>query len=290
MADAKISNNRALELIEAALEIEQQDAKEAGQVGFMPRVLVQTTLPYRDPKTKLYERQNGNVKMSLYSPNGVPYGSIPRFLVSYLASEAVKTQSPVISLGRSQNQFLELLGMRTAGGAVKARLKNQSRRFFTSLLTIEAHVDKVEAIANIMIASKAYMAWSPKHQDQLSLWDSTMTLTDEFFRECIEHPIPIDLRVMDVLSPSPMAMDVYVWLTYRIARCQQSSTLPWELLMLQFGSKEGTEAREFKRQFLSAIKQVETAANWHPSVSIDRDGLTIFPGNPHVNRVIHPCG
>ena len=285
MADAKISNNRALELIEAALEIEQQDAKEAGQVGFMPRVLVQTTLPYRDPKTKLYERQNGNVKMSLYSPNGVPYGSIPRFLVSYLASEAVKTQSPVISLGRSQNQFLELLGMKTAGGAVIARLKNQSKRFFTSLLTIEAHVGDVDALANILIASKAYLAWSPKNHDQLSLWDSTMTLTDEFFRECVEHPVPVDLRVMDVLSPSPLAMDVYVWLTYRIARCQRPTTLPWGLLMLQFGCKEGTETKIFKRYFLRAIKQVETAANWAPSVSIDKDGLTIFPGEPHVKRL-----
>lgn len=65
MAKVNISDSRALDLIEAALEIEQLDALEAGEVGYMPRILVQTTLPYRDPKTKVYERHNGDLKLSL---------------------------------------------------------------------------------------------------------------------------------------------------------------------------------------------------------------------------------
>lgn len=286
MAEHNISNRRALDLIEAALEIEKLDAKEAGAIGFMPRVLVQTSMPYRDPKTKIYERQNGNVKVSMLCPNGVPFGSIPRFLVSYLTTEAVKTGSPVISLGRSQNEFLDRLGMTTAGGAVASRLKNQSKRFFTTMLSIESGIDDVEAMANIMIASRAYLAWSPKNPDQHSLWDSSMTLTDEFFRECTGHSIPVDLRVMDALSSSPMAMDVYVWLTYRIARASRMSLLPWELLMMQFGCKDGTEVRTFRRQFIAALKQVETSAAWRPTISVDKDGLTVFPGKAHVSPLL----
>ncbi len=286
MAKDNISNSRALDLIGRALEVEALDAQEAGQVGYMPRVLVQTTLPYRDPKTMVYKRQNGDLKLSLLSPNGVPYGSIPRFLVSYLASEAVIKGSPQISLGHSQNEFVSMLGMHTAGGAIKARMKEQCKRFFTSMLSMEVHKAgsnfHQDAMENILVAKKAFIFWHPKEHDQPTLWESTMTLTDDFFNECIKHPVPIDMCVMDVLSSSPMAMDVYVWMTWRVARASKASTLPWEMLMLQFGTKEGTETRTFRRSFIRALKLVETASGWHPSISVDDDGLTVFPGNPHV--------
>jgi hypothetical protein len=112
----------------------------------------------------LYERQNGNLKLSLLSPNGVPFGSIPRFLVSYLATEAKRTGSPVISLGRSQNEFVKLLGMNTAGGAQKNRMKTQCKKFFTTMLSVE--VSRInekgfmqEAMENVLVAKKAFIFW-----------------------------------------------------------------------------------------------------------------------------------
>jgi hypothetical protein len=282
-----ISDNRALDLIEAALEIEKQDARDAGEVGYMPRILVQTTLPYRDPKTKIYERHNGDLKLSMLSPNGVPFGSIPRFLVSYLATEAKRTGSPSISLGHSQNDFVKLLGMSTAGGAQKGRMKQQCKRFFTSMLSLEVtrkneHGMVQEAMENVLIAKRAFIFWQPKHDEQ-SLWESTMELTSDFFQECITRPVPVDLRVMDVLSPSPMAMDVYVWLTYRVVKARQVSTLPWKFLMLQFGCSDGTTTAAFRRLFVRALKQVMTVTNWNPSISVDdKEGLTIYPGKGHV--------
>ena len=56
MTKANISDSRALDLIEAAMAMDGKDAREEGRLGFMPRILVQTNLPYRDPKTKVYER------------------------------------------------------------------------------------------------------------------------------------------------------------------------------------------------------------------------------------------
>lgn len=286
MAKAKISESRARELIESALDVETREAKEAGALGFLPRVLVQTCLPYRDPKTQIYERKNGGVTMTLFSPEGVPYGTVPRFMVSWLATQAVKKQSPVISLGRSQNEFLQNLGMRSAGGAVIKRLHNQSARFFSTVLNVK--VDKPGAgvgLRNVLLASEAYLAWNPRHADQTSLWDSTLTLTDEFYRECVEHPIPVDLRVLDALSSSPMAMDIYSWLTYRIAICTKATTIPWDYLQLQFGTKEGRRLVHFRQDFERALQQV--LAFWQPTVSVDRlDGLTVYPGLPHLPKAV----
>lgn len=288
MAKTNISDSRALDLIEAALEIEKSDAREAGEVGYMPRILVQTSLPYRDPKTKVYERHNGDLKLSMLSPNGVPFGSIPRFLVSYLATEAKRTGDRVVSLGRSQNEFVRLLGMSTAGGAQKDRMKQQAKRFFTTMMTMEVtrKDDKgrvLEAMENIMVAKKAFIFWQPRNPEEPSLWESTMELTEDFYKECITRPVPVDLRVLDALSASPMAMDVYVWLTYRVAKARQVSDLPWEFLMLQFGCIEGTEIRTFRRQFLRALKQVMEVSGWQPAISIDdKAGLTIYPGKGHI--------
>lgn len=288
MAKPKISDNRALDLIEAALEIEKKEAREAGEVGYMPRILIQTTLPYRDPKTQVYTRVNGDVKLSMLSPNGVPYGSIPRSLVSYLATEAVRTGSPVIDLGHSQNDFMKLLGMNNAGGAQKDRMKEQCKRFLTTMLSVEVSRKNEkgvvqEAMENVLVAKKAYIFWHPKKHDEPMLWQSTMELTQDFFQECITRPVPVDLRVMDALSTSPMAMDVYVWMTWRVSKARHVSTLPWEYLMLHFGSAAGTEVRTFRRHFIRALKLVQTAANWHPSITLDEtDGLTIYPGKGHV--------
>lgn len=276
-----ISDNRALDLIDAALEIEKLDAREAGQLGFLPRVLVQTCLPYRDPKVEIYRRSNGGVSLTLFSPEGVPYGTVPRFMLSWLATQAVRTQSPVISLGKSQNEFLTNLGMRRNDGGDAARLHKQSLRFFSTVLNIKVTKEGYgTALSNVLLASEAYLAWNPKKADQLALWDSTMTLTAEFFKECVEHPIPVDLRVLDALSSSPMAMDVYAWLTYRIAICRKPSTIPWEFLQLQFGTAEGQRVGNFRQGFERALRQVLVI--WSPAVTTDKDGLTIFPGLPHV--------
>lgn len=291
MDKSTISENRALDLIEAALEIEKIDALEAGEVGYMPRILVQTTLPYRDPKTQVYTRHNGNFKLSLLSPNGVPFGSIPRFLVSYLATEAKRTGSPIISLGHSQNEFVKLLGMHTAGGSQKGRVKQQCKRFFTSMLSMEVTQTNEngvvqEAMENVLVAKKAFIFWQPR-QDEPSLWESSMELTNDFFQECITRPVPIDLRVMDALSASPMAMDVYVWLAYRVVKARNVSTLPWKMLMRQFGCVDGTEVRTFRRQFERALNQVIAVSNWHPSITVDdKDGLTIYPGKGHILSLV----
>ena len=283
-----ISNERALKLIEASIEIEKQDALDADKVGYMPRIFMQTTLPYRNPKVQVYTRVNGNVKLSLLSTNGVPYGSIPRFLITYLASEAKRTGSPVIHLGRSQNEFMKLLGMKTAGGAQKDRMKEQCKRFFTTMFSVEVARKNEkgvveEAVDNVLVARKAYMFWHDKKHDELMPWQSHIELTQDFFNECITRPVPVDLRVMDELSTSPMAMDLYVWLTNRVVKARHVSTMPWEYVMLQFGCAEGTEVRTFRRYFIRALKLVQTAASWYPSISLDAtDGLTIYPGKGHV--------
>lgn len=62
-----------------------------------------------------------------------------------------------------------------------------------------------------------------------------MLLSERFFREATETPVPPNLRVLRALR-SPCEIDIYVWLTWRFFRLRRPVAIPWPSLMLQFGS------------------------------------------------------
>ncbi len=75
--------------------------------------------------------------------------------------------------------------------------------------------------------------------------------------------MPVDLRVYHALSKSPLAMDIYTWLTYRMfvlrASGKRAARIPWVGLMKQLGanyadSPEGLRA--FRFQFRKRLREV----------------------------------
>lgn len=105
-------------LLAEAVAIEEEAAKEAGALGFMARAMVQATMPHRDPKTNEFERRNGNFVLTMLAPSrvGLPYGSIPRLLMAWLSTEAVRTQDRTVILGDTLSEFMRSLGMTPTGG------------------------------------------------------------------------------------------------------------------------------------------------------------------------------
>ncbi len=60
----KLSESNLKQLVDEALAIEAQDAKEAGVLGYMARALVQATMPHRNPgDVKAWGRKNGDFSM-----------------------------------------------------------------------------------------------------------------------------------------------------------------------------------------------------------------------------------
>jgi hypothetical protein len=47
---------------------------------------------------------------------------------------------------------------------------------------------------------------TPSHRRRL--WKSTVTLSAEFYKEIIEHPIPINMRILKALKRSPLGIDL----------------------------------------------------------------------------------
>jgi hypothetical protein len=87
--------------VNSLLRVQEQTALERGDVGYMARALVLATLPHKKTTEAFYKRSNGNFHLELSqntSKVGLPYGSVPRLLLAFMATQAVKTQSPEINL------------------------------------------------------------------------------------------------------------------------------------------------------------------------------------------------
>ena len=85
---------------------------------------------------------------------------------------------------------------------------------------------------------------------------------------------------------SPMALDIYSWLTYRMSYLRKDQLIPWELLQLQFGS-DYKRTRKFKENFLERLKLVRQVYR-DVKVSVDPLGLVLSPSPSHIPYKLLP--
>ena len=273
-------------LINQVLAIEDEQAQEAGALGFMARAMVQATLPHRKVEGTEFIRKNGKFSLSLLAPSniGLPYGSMPRLLLAWVTTEAVKTKSRELELGGSMAAFMAELGLTPTGGANGSitRLKNQTRRLFSATVTASYEDDKQIADIGYRLADKSVLWWHSKDPEQAGLWRSTVTLSEHFFNEVIDRPVPVDMRAIKVLKQSPMALDIYTWLTYRASYLKRPTAIPWSSLALQFGS-DYSRLRDFKQAFLDELKKVVLV---YGQVQVDATelGLIVKPSLTHISK------
>lgn len=279
-------------LITQALAIEELEAKEAGALGYMARILVQATLPHSDPKAAIFERTNGKFSLVVmgHPQVGLPYGVYPRLILAWLVTEAVKTQTPQLILGSSLTAFMSELGLKTTGGRWGTiwRLRDQIRRLFSA--SVSATYDDGIAASGIgfNIAREYRLWWDPKSPTQTDLWQSTVTLGLDFFNEIIARPVPIDMRALQALKSSSMALDLYCWLTYRLSYLKHETEIPWVLLQNQFGSNYAKTKQgrfEFKRKLLNQLRKVAVVYDGASKMNIGKHGLILSPSKSHISKM-----
>ena len=283
-------------LITEALAIEADEAKAAGKLGFMARGLVQATMPHKQTSNLIHERTNGAYKFTMSAMNpkvGLPFGSTPRLLLSWLATEAVTRKSREIVLGESMSEFMRKLDMIPAGGRWGSitRLKTQTTRLFSSAIQC-SYTAKDEsgaihqALQNMLIADSASLWWEPNNPAQASLFESTVKLSEGFYNEIIDNPVPVDMRALKALRKSPLAIDIYCWLTYRMSYLKKPTSIPWEGLQAQFGADYGLNSqgkRNFKKAFLKQLKNVQVV---YPAshASEGATGLILKSSKTHISK------
>ena len=213
--------------------------------GFMARTMTLCSLPRTNPgNITQYMRKNGpyTLVMSVGGLHKLPFGTNPRLILAWVSTEAVRTQSRDIVLGRSLSEFMRKLGISSTDGRGQARLRNQMERLFSCSVSMTYKDNNRQTSALAVLADFTDFWWNPKQPDQAGLWESKVRLSEAFFNEAIRHPVPLDMNTLKALKRSPLGLDLYLWLTYRIFALPRPLRLSWPHLYRQFGAHPTTPA------------------------------------------------
>ncbi len=278
-------------------------------VGYLARVFTQTSLPYRDlGDATIWSRRNGSLTFTVTAGQdfdhdagkpinfGVPFGVIPRLLLSWISTEAVRTKEPVLHLGDSLGEFMRQLGMASTGGTngTITRLREQSSRLFRSTIRVSTREHNPEtgisrdAGRQALVATDydLFISNKPGLQEQLYLIPSYVRLSAEFFDEVTTRPVPVSMDALRLLKGSPMRLDLYSWLTYRMSYLRKATTVPWDGLRGQFGANYA-DTRQGRQRFRVDIeKHLAYVLAVYPAARAEATptGLVLRPSPTHIGR------
>ena len=220
--------------------------------------------PHQPGNRHQYKRANGPFKLVMVAgaDNKLPYGNLPRLILAWLCTEAVKTQSRELVLGKSLSKFMRTLGIYNSGGKPQTRLRNQMKRLFGCTVSMIYEDEHGEQFISSLIAERGEFWWSKP--DELSLWDSKIELGEKFFNEIIRHPVPLDMNTLTALKRCALGLDLYLWLTYRTFTLRDPLRLSWRQVYRQFGlhpdkASDKRTVLDFRRKVLRELKKIKLA-------------------------------
>lgn len=265
--------------------------------GYMARELVQCGLPITRPKETRIVRKNGHLSVVFRSgvgrngeDIGLPYGAIARFLMVYITTKAIANQGKDnprrIAITSHLYEFLRELDIPIVTGkrgSVKA-LREQITRLLRCEIAFIREVDDEtgsrDSYALMPVSDASDIWWSYKSPQQDSFFESYIELSDKFYQAIVASPVPILLDHLRQLRRSPLAIDFYVWVSYRLftmnAQKQGVLNLPVPVLKAQIGSSF-ERTRDFVKYMNEAIEKVKSV---FPALQcqLTTNGFTLFSG------------
>ena len=233
----------------------------------MARLLALCSLPRTNPGNRhQYKRVNGPYALVMVAgaDNKLPFGHLPRLLLAYVTTEAVRTQSRVLVLEDSLSAFMRKLGIYSTDGKAHTRLRNQMDRLFHASVTLTYEDEQSRRYVTSNITDAGEFWWNPKRPDDRTLWESRIELGEKFFEEIIAHPVPLDMNILKAMKRSALGLDLYLWLTYRTFGLKAPLRLSWKTLYRQFGANpsKATNPRtvdDFRKDCLRELTKIKTA-------------------------------
>jgi hypothetical protein len=245
-----------------AREVIENEGPSSSNLRYMPTSLAICGLPYKALPEGQYEFERSQGRMAvtvtagkLRSPDGrrvqqpIPYGPKARLIMAHLASEAKRSNSPIVETSESLSGFMRDMGFEPRGGRNGNidPFKDQLRALAACRMEISSWDGKRSGQIDVKPLQKVEL-WFADEPGQRSLWPSRIAFSPDFFEEIRDHSLPIDVRVLRALSNSARRLDLMMWITFRITRLKTHLVLPWHAMREQFGEGYARE-RAFKEAF-----------------------------------------
>lgn len=277
------------------LSIEPTDERQ--DMRFIAQVFARTSLPYRKPRADIqaWVRRNGRWTLTVQPGMtqdaagnavsiGFPYGTMPRLLSMWMSTEVVRTRKRVLVLGDNLRDFMDQVGIKGKTGGRQGtitQLKDQAEKLFQSTVSVRFEGDPGRQLGSrVSVVTSYSLWWSKDAVGQDTLMPSTVTLSQEFFDECTNYPVPVDMTTIHKLRGSAMRIDIYVWLTHRMSYLQAPCLVPWDALGMQFGSNvtaSRQSARKFRLDFTENLNKV-LAVYDKAAARATEQGVLLLPG------------
>jgi hypothetical protein len=274
-------------VVEAAYQVLSEETES---IGFTYSGFALTSLPHKEQQEMVWRRESHNLSLVLQSGTdrlgkvvGLPYGSYARFILLFLQSEAVKTGSREIELGRSMQVWLGRMGLSIGGNSYRL-VKEQAKRISVCRLTFFSMNGDQEILRNGGFVEGAIsMTGISTSPDQPSLWQDKVRLDEAFFKALRDHPVPVSEGALKAIGPRSMSLDVYIWLAYRLHALKRDTDITWPALYGQFGAGF-KRLRAFRAQFLESL-QLALAAYPEARVTVNEVGVTLHPSRPAIAKL-----
>jgi Plasmid encoded RepA protein len=285
----KMVGARHRQLVDIAAEVL---ADEAQHIGISYTGFCLTALPHKRLSDDQAWEKKGHKVTLLVEPGrlrhggktklfGVPYGARARMILLYLQTQAIRTGTREVALGRSMRDWMERMGLAVGGETAKA-LREQSARISACSLKFfweDAKVDGFERGAIV----RSGLRFHAEDPTQGSLWEDRVVLDETFYAALRDHPVPLLEAAIRQLRDRSMSLDIYVWLAWRLHTLSKPTPISWASLYGQFGT--GYKAvRQFKPRFTEALAAA-VAAYPEGRVDMGDSGVTLRPSKPAIPKI-----
>ena len=140
-------------------------------------------------------------------------------------------------------------------------------------------------LANERIIKSGLFFHDTVHSDtrQESLFEDRVLLDSDFFDQLRRHPVPLRDAAIHQLKDSSTALDIYVWLAYRLHHLDRRTPIEWRSLYQQFGAGY-RHLWGWKPKFAQALAEA-VAAYPEAVVDVEDNGIVLYPSPPPVRKV-----
>jgi hypothetical protein len=140
--------------------------------------------------------------------------------------------------------------------------------------------------SNLLLAEEFDLWWTPQKLPQAPIGRSSVTLSQKFFEQLVEAPVPLDLRAINALKRSPLSLDLYAWATRRVSYLKRPLRISWSSFQSSFGAgyAETPQGRSrFRGNAVEALRRVK-AVYPQLKIEIQQDGVLLYPSLTHVPK------
>ena len=210
----------------------------------------------------------------------------------WLATSAVRQQNPIVRF-ESGAQILIEWGLPLNGKHYK-RLGEAFKRVFGSTVFFGTKDERR--------GSEVWSTGRTHFFDHMRLWfrdeelgpanqANTVTLSQPFWEELKNHPIPVDTEVVRMLAHNAGCLDLYTWLSWRCYKSKGTERVPLfgpQGLMNQLGVQEYARERKFRERLNSWLKLIISCWPDCPAVLAKNGSFLILDHALAVRTLVRP--